>query len=133
MNTVELIKKKRDGKTFTNDEISFLINQFTKGKIPDYQFSALLMAILLKGMNASETAALTNSMLNSGKIINLSSLKGYKVDKHSTGGVGDKTSLIIAPIVASAGVYVPMISGRGLGHTAELLISLNQFLDSEPI
>ncbi|HSW53449.1 MAG TPA: thymidine phosphorylase [Ignavibacteriaceae bacterium] len=124
MNTVELIKKKRDGKAFTNDEISFLINQYTKGKIPDYQFSALLMAILLKGMNPTETAALTNSMLNSGKIIDLSSLKGYKVDKHSTGGVGDKTSLIIAPIVASAGVYVPMISGRGLGHTGGTLDKL---------
>ena len=124
MNTVELIKKKRDGKAFTDDEISFLINQFTNGKIPDYQFSALLMAILLKGMIPSETAALTNSMLKSGKIINLSSIKGYKVDKHSTGGVGDKTSLIIAPIVASAGVYVPMISGRGLGHTGGTLDKL---------
>ena len=124
MNTIELIKKKRDGKTFTDDEISFLINLFTNGKIPDYQFSALLMAILLKGMIPSETAALTNSMLNSGKIINLSSIKGYKVDKHSTGGVGDKTSLIIAPIVASAGVYVPMISGRGLGHTGGTLDKL---------
>ena len=124
MNTVELIKKKRDGKAFTDDEISFLINLFTNGKIPDYQFSALLMAILLKGMIPSETAALTNSMLNSGKIINLSSIKGYKVDKHSTGGVGDKTSLIIAPIVASAGVYVPMISGRGLGHTGGTLDKL---------
>jgi len=124
MNTIELIKKKRDGKTFTDDEISFLINLFTNGKIPDYQFSALLMAILLKGMIPSETAALTNSMLKSGKIINLSSIKGYKVDKHSTGGVGDKTSLIIAPIVASAGVYVPMISGRGLGHTGGTLDKL---------
>jgi pyrimidine-nucleoside phosphorylase len=119
-----LIKKKRDGKAFTNDEISVLINHYTKGKIPDYQFSALLMAILLKGMNSLETAALTDSMLNSGKIIDLSSLKGYKVDKHSTGGVGDKTSLIIAPIVASAGVYVPMISGRGLGHTGGTLDKL---------
>ncbi len=124
MNIVELIKKKRDGKSFTADEISFLINQFTKGNIPDYQFSALLMAILLKGMNDSETAALTNSMLNSGKIINLSSLKGNKVDKHSTGGVGDKTSLIIAPIVASCGIYIPMISGRGLGHTGGTLDKL---------
>ena len=124
MNTIELIKKKRDGKTFTDDEISFLINLFTNGKIPDYQFSALLMAILLKGMIPSETAALTNSMLKSGKIINLSFIKGYKVDKHSTGGVGDKTSLIIAPIVASAGVYVPMISGRGLGHTGGTLDKL---------
>jgi pyrimidine-nucleoside phosphorylase len=124
MNTVELIKKKRDGNTFSADEINFLIKYYTTGQIPDYQFSALLMAILLKGMNTSETAALTNSMLNSGKIINLSSLKGYKVDKHSTGGVGDKTSLIIAPIVASAGVYVPMISGRGLGHTGGTLDKL---------
>ena len=124
MNIVELIKKKRDGKSFTSDEVGFLINQFTNGNIPDYQFSALLMAILLKGMNDSETAALTNSMLNSGKVINLSSLKGKKVDKHSTGGVGDKTSLIIAPIVASAGIYVPMISGRGLGHTGGTLDKL---------
>src|SRR3990170_3861329 len=124
MNAVELIKKKRDGKAFSTDEISFLINHYTTGHIPDYQFSALLMAIFLKGMTASETAALTNSMLSSGKIINLSSIKGYKVDKHSTGGVGDKTSLIIAPIVASAGVYVPMISGRGLGHTGGTLDKL---------
>jgi pyrimidine-nucleoside phosphorylase len=124
MNFIELTKKKRDGKSFTADEISFLIDQFTKGNIPDYQFSALLMAIFLKGMNDSETAALTNSMLNSGKIINLFSLKGKKVDKHSTGGVGDKTSLIIAPIVASTGIYVPMISGRGLGHTGGTLDKL---------
>lgn len=124
MNTVELIKKKRDGKAFNAHEIHYLINNYKNGNIPDYQFSALLMAILLKGMNTSETAALTNSMLNSGKIINLSSLKGYKVDKHSTGGVGDKTSLLIAPIVASAGIYVPMISGRGLGHTGGTLDKL---------
>ena len=124
MNTVELIKKKRDGKSFSTDEIKFLINHFTREDIPDYQFSALLMAIFLNGMNDSETAALTNSMLNSGKIINLSSLVGHKVDKHSTGGVGDKTSLIITPIVASAGIYVPMISGRGLGHTGGTLDKL---------
>lgn len=124
MNTVELIKKKRDGKSFSFDEINFLINQFTSGNIPDYQFSALLMAVLLKGMNTKETAVLTNSMLNSGKIIDLSSIKGNKVDKHSTGGVGDKTSLIIAPIVASTGIYVPMISGRGLGHTGGTLDKL---------
>ena len=124
MNTVELIKKKRDGYAFSDDEISFLINRYTSGHIPDYQFSALLMAILLKGMNISEIAALTDTMLNSGKIIKLSSIKGYKVDKHSTGGVGDKTSLIIAPIVASAGIYVPMISGRGLGHTGGTLDKL---------
>jgi pyrimidine-nucleoside phosphorylase len=124
MNIVELIKKKRDGKVFNTDEIKFFINQFTGGKIPDYQFSALLMAIYLKGMNTVETSALTNSMLNSGKIIDLTPLKGSKVDKHSTGGVGDKTSLIIAPIVASVGIYVPMISGRGLGHTGGTLDKL---------
>lgn len=124
MNTVELIKKKRDGSILSEDEISYLISNYTKGKIPDYQFSALLMAVLLKGMNKTETASLTKSMLNSGKIINLSHLKGNKIDKHSTGGVGDKTSLIIAPIVASAGVYVPMISGRGLGHTGGTLDKL---------
>jgi pyrimidine-nucleoside phosphorylase len=124
MNTVELIKKKRDGKALSSYEINFLISQYTTGNIPDYQFSALLMAILLKGMNHSETAALTNSMLNSGKIINLSALSGNKIDKHSTGGVGDKTSLIIAPIVAATGVYVPMISGRGLGHTGGTLDKL---------
>jgi pyrimidine-nucleoside phosphorylase len=124
MNIVELIKKKRDGKVFNADEMKFLINEFTGGKIPDYQFSSLLMAIYLKGMNTDETAALTNSMLNSGKIINLTSLKWKKVDKHSTGGVGDKTSLIIAPIVASTGIYVPMISGRGLGHTGGTLDKL---------
>ena len=124
MNTVELIKKKRDGSILSEDEISYLIANYTKDKIPDYQFSALLMAVLLKGMNKTETASLTKSMLNSGKIINLSHLKGYKIDKHSTGGVGDKTSLIIAPIVASAGVYVPMISGRGLGHTGGTLDKL---------
>jgi pyrimidine-nucleoside phosphorylase len=124
MNTVELIKKKRNGETLDPKEIKFLINQYTSGNIPDYQFSALLMAILLKGMNTRETSALTDSMLNSGKIINLSSLIGTKIDKHSTGGVGDKTSLIIAPIVASTGIYVPMISGRGLGHTGGTLDKL---------
>jgi len=124
MNTVELIKKKRDGKSFSSDEIKFLISQFTRKKIPDYQFSALLMSILLKGMNSKETSELTKAMLHSGKIINLSTLKGSKVDKHSTGGVGDKTSLIIAPIVATTGIFVPMISGRGLGHTGGTLDKL---------
>jgi len=124
MNIVELIKKKRDGKDFNADEVKFLINQYTEGKVPDYQFSALLMAIYLRGLNTVETSALTNSMLHSGKIINLSAIKGSKIDKHSTGGIGDKTSLIIAPIVASTGIYVPMISGRGLGHTGGTLDKL---------
>ncbi|MGE5810916.1 MAG: thymidine phosphorylase, partial [Ignavibacteria bacterium] len=86
MNFVEIIKKKRDGLPLNTDEINYLITQYTRGIIPDYQFSALLMAILLKGMNPTETAALTNSMLNSGKVINLNFIKEYKVDKHSTGG-----------------------------------------------
>lgn len=124
MNIVELIKKKRDGESLRLNEINFLISNYTNGNIPDYQFSSLLMTILLKGMNSNETSSLTNSMLNSGKILNLSSLKGYKIDKHSTGGVGDKTSLIIAPIVASTGIFVPMISGRGLGHTGGTLDKL---------
>lgn len=124
MNTVTLIKKKRDGKTLSEDEIVFLINSYTKKNIPDYQFSAFLMACFLKGLNKKETSALTKAMLNSGKVIDLSNISGYKVDKHSTGGVGDKTSLILAPIVAAAGVNVPMISGRGLGHSGGTLDKL---------
>ena len=117
MNTVELIRKKRDGKFLTDEEIKYLISNFTIGKIPNYQFASFLMAAYLKGLNKKETAWLTKAMLFSGSIINLNSIKGKKIDKHSTGGVGDKTSLILAPIVAAAGVNVPMISGRGLGHT----------------
>jgi len=124
MNVIELIRKKRDGNSFTKDEIKFLISSYTKNKIPDYQFSSLLMAVFLKGMNDAETSYLTEAMLYSGKVINLDFLKGNKVDKHSTGGVGDKTSLILAPIAAAAGIYVPMISGRGLGHTGGTLDKL---------
>ncbi len=124
MNTQLLIRKKRDGKELTKEEIIFLITSYTKNKIPDYQFSAFLMAVFLKGMTKTETAHLTDAMLNSGIVINLNNIKGVKVDKHSTGGVGDKTSLIIAPIAAAAGVYVPMISGRGLGHTGGTLDKL---------
>lgn len=124
MNTVELIRKKRNGISFTDEDIKYLINGFTKGEIPDYQFSALLMAMVLKGMNAGETASLTDAMLQSGEVININDIKAPKIDKHSTGGVGDKTSLIIAPIVASVGIYVPMISGRGLGHTGGTLDKL---------
>jgi len=100
------------------------VSSFTKNKVPDYQFSAFLMASFINGMTVSETACLTEAMLYSGKVIDLSSIKGVKVDKHSTGGIGDKTSLIIAPIAAAAGVPVPMISGRGLGHTGGTLDKL---------
>ncbi len=124
MNTVELIRKKRNKEELSTEEIKYLINNFTKNKIPDYQFSAFLMAGFLNGFSKKETAALTEAMLYSGKIIDLSKIKGKKIDKHSTGGVGDKTSLILAPIVAAAGVNVPMISGRGLGHTGGTLDKL---------
>ncbi|MBZ0200513.1 MAG: thymidine phosphorylase [Ignavibacteriaceae bacterium] len=124
MNTVEIIRKKRNNKILTNEEIIGLISWYTEGKIPDYQFSAFLMAAYIQGMNKEETAAMTRAMLFSGKIMDLSIFTGAKVDKHSTGGVGDKTSLIIAPIVAAAGIFVPMISGRGLGHTGGTLDKL---------
>lgn len=124
MNFTEIIKKKRDGLALSKEEISFAINDYTSGKIPDYQFSAFLMAGFLNGFTKQETSLLTEAMLHSGKVIDLSSVKGLKVDKHSTGGVGDKTSLIIAPIAAATGVNVPMISGRGLGHTGGTLDKL---------
>jgi pyrimidine-nucleoside phosphorylase len=124
MNTVELIRKKRNNKTLTKDEILFLVNNFTKNNIPDYQFSAFLMSVYFNSMNKTETSALTEAMLYSGKVLNLNSIAGVKIDKHSTGGVGDKTSLILAPIVAAAGVKVPMISGRGLGHSGGTLDKL---------
>jgi pyrimidine-nucleoside phosphorylase len=124
MNIIELIKKKRDGEELSRKEINFLVQSFTKNKMPDYQFSAFLMAAYINGMNVDETSFLTEAMLYSGKVIDLKSVKGIKVDKHSTGGIGDKTSLIIAPIAAAAGVPVPMISGRGLGHTGGTLDKL---------
>jgi len=124
MNVVDLIRKKRDGKILEKNEIEFLISGYTKNEIPDYQFSSFLMAAYLKGLDPKETSYLTNAMLYSGKVLNLNSISGVKIDKHSTGGVGDKTSLIIAPIVASTGVRVPMISGSGLGHTGGTLDKL---------
>lgn len=124
MNAIEIITKKRNGNLLTKDEIEYIVMNYTKHKIPDYQFSAFLMAAFLNGLNKNETSALTKAMLYSGKVLDLSNIPGFKVDKHSTGGVGDKTSLIIAPIAAAAGINVPMISGRGLGHTGGTLDKL---------
>lgn len=121
----EIIKKKRNRVEISPDEIEYFILAYTRGEIPDYQMSALLMAIYLNGMSKSESVALTKTMLHSGTTVDTSSLLGFKVDKHSTGGVGDKTSLILGPIVAAAGLYVPMISGRGLGHTGGTLDKLD--------
>src|SRR6201994_3343289 len=124
MLVTDIIRKKRDGAELQRNEIEFLVNGYTREEIPDYQMSAWLMAVLLRGMTRAELAALTESMLNSGQVLDFSDLPAAKVDKHSTGGVGDKTSLIIAPIVAAGGVFVPMISGRGLGHTGGTLDKL---------
>src|SRR5580692_11576568 len=124
MRAVDLIRKKRDSGEHSREEIDFLISGYTSGDIPDYQMAAWLMAVWIRGINRSELAALTETMLYSGQVLNLARIPGRKVDKHSTGGVGDKTSLILAPIVAAAGLAVPMISGRGLGHTGGTLDKL---------
>lgn len=117
MNMYQILQKKKEKKPLTKEEISFFVQGFTKGQIPDYQASALLMAICLNGMNEEETAILTEEMMLSGDIVDLSAFGELSVDKHSTGGVGDKTTLILAPIVAAAGGVVAKMSGRGLGHT----------------
>lgn len=124
MITPEIIAKKRDGGKLTREEIDFILLGYLSGAIPDYQMSAFLMAVFIRGMDLEETENLTWSMMNSGKILDLGFIPDIKVDKHSTGGVGDKVSLILAPLVASCGVIVPMVSGRGLGHTGGTLDKL---------
>ncbi len=124
MRTVDLIERKRDGEELGAEEITWLVEGYTAGQVPDYQMSAFLMAVFFRGMSDREVSALTDCMLRSGERIDLSGVPGLKVDKHSTGGVGDKTSLIAAPLAASAGVIVPMISGRALGHTGGTLDKL---------
>ncbi len=124
MRALDVIIKKRNGNILADSEIKFLISEFTKGSIPDYQMAAFAMAVFFKSMSGSELSALTTAMLHSGSIIDLSSIPGVSVDKHSTGGVGDKISIPLAPAVAACGVLVPMISGRGLGHTGGTLDKL---------
>src|SRR5262249_9560350 len=124
MRAVDLIQRKRDGHELTREEIAFFVQGYTRGTIPDYQAAALAMAVFFRGMREAEPVVLTDSMMRTGEVLDLGDLPGPRVDKHSTGGVGDKTSLILAPLAAACGVYVPMISGRGLGHTGGTLDKL---------
>jgi pyrimidine-nucleoside phosphorylase len=124
MRVIDIIKKKRDGLELSQEEIDFIVKGYTSGDIPDYQAAAFLMAVFFRGMKEDETVRLTKSMLLSGRVLDLSDIEGPKIDKHSTGGVGDKVSIILAPLMASAGLKIPMLSGRGLGHTGGTLDKL---------
>ena len=124
MRAADIIMKKRDGGNLSYSELRFLIEGYVSGEIPDYQAASWLMAVFFQGMSAEETGNLTELMMHSGRTLDLSSLKGPLVDKHSTGGVGDKTSLILAPVAAACGLQVPMMSGRALGHTGGTLDKL---------
>ena len=121
MRMVDIIAKKRDGLELTKEEISFFVQGYAQNKIPDYQASAFTMAVLFRGMTKKETAIMTDEMMHSGETVDLSGIEGKVVDKHSTGGVGDKTSLAVGPLVASCGAKVAKMSGRGLGHTGGTL------------
>ena len=127
MRAYDIIHKKRDKIELSKEEIDFFVNQYASGTIPDYQASAFLMAVFCNGLNDRETTDLTLSMMHSGDVIDLSNINGIKVDKHSTGGVGDKTSIMLGPLVAAAGVPVAKMSGRGLGHTGGTIDKLEAF------